>query len=184
MNKTILGIFPSITDAEIALTRLADLGYPTQDISVIMRENTGKVSDINIVHEEENTTSENVLQGAAGGAATGGTIASLTGLLAGVGAITLPGIGAFFVGGPVAAALGLTGLAATAVSAGITGVLAGGLVGAFIGLGVPEGTAEIYQTRIQDGAILLAAPIRDDIDQARVERIFGDQNAENVELIG
>ncbi len=68
------------------------------------------------------------------------------GLLAGVGALAIPGLGPFIAAGPLMAAL--SGAAAGAAVAGVAGAL--------IGLGIPEIEAKKYEGKIRGGNILLA----------------------------
>jgi hypothetical protein len=149
--KTVIGLFTESKDVEGALNELKSRGYNPKDISMIMKD-TREAKKI-----QENTGAD-VGAGAATGAATGAVIGGLTGLLLGVGAITIPGVGAFLIGGPLAAALGLSGAAATTATGAMTGALAGGLIGALMSLGLPREEAERYETRIKEGAILLAVP--------------------------
>ncbi len=68
------------------------------------------------------------------------------GVLAGVGALAIPGLGPFIAAGPIVA--GLAGL-------GVGGAV-GGLVGALIGMGIPEYEAKRYEGRVKDGGNLLS----------------------------
>ncbi len=151
MANMVLGVFDVRNNAEDAILKLEDLGHNPKDISIIMKDK-GQASEI------ESKTGARVAGGAVSGAATGGIIGGLAGLLIGIGAITIPGLGAILIGGPLAGALGLGGAAATTVSGAVTGALAGGLVGALVGLGIPEDEAKIYEDRIKAGAILIAVP--------------------------
>jgi hypothetical protein len=72
----------------------------------------------------------------------GGTL----GVLAGVGALAIPGVGTFIAAGPIMA--GLAGL-------GIGGAV-GGLVGALVGMGIPEYEAKRYEGHVKDGGTLLS----------------------------
>jgi hypothetical protein len=68
------------------------------------------------------------------------------GLLAGVGALAIPGLGVFIAAGPIMGALAGVG----------SGGVAGGLVGAAIGLGLPEFEAKRYVGLIKNGNTLLS----------------------------
>lgn len=154
MSKMVLGVISDPDMAERAVGRLEELGYNPKDISVVMKD---RVQAERFAED----TGGNVAEGAMSGAATGGILGGIAGLLIGVGAIAIPGVGALLIGGPLAAALGLTGAAATTVSGAVTGALAGGLVGALVSLGVPEEDARYYESRIKEGAILIAVPTMD-----------------------
>jgi tetrahydromethanopterin S-methyltransferase subunit C len=66
-------------------------------------------------------------EGTTTGVAAGGTIARTLGLLAGIGALAIPGLGPFIAAGPIMGALAGLGV----------GGAVGGLVGAFVGMGMP-----------------------------------------------
>ena len=71
------------------------------------------------------------------------------GLLAGIGALAIPGLGPFIAAGPIMAAL----------SGAAAGATAGGVVGALVGLGIPEYEAKAYEERIKKGGYLVAVHI-------------------------
>ena len=83
-------------------------------------------------------------EGATTGATTGGVAGEefLLGLLAGIGALAIPGVGPFIAAGPIMAAL----------SGAAVGATTGGLVGGFIGMGVPEFEAKRYEGKLQGPA--------------------------------
>jgi len=89
------------------------------------------------------------------GAVGGGILGGLAGLLVGLGALTIPGIGPVLAAGPLAAALGTT-----LAGAGI-GAAAGGLVGALVGIGVPEEEAEYYAEGVRRGGVLVSVHASD-----------------------
>jgi len=175
MADMVFGIFTDKEDAEDAIDELKAAGFNPKDISIMMRDRLAE-------QELANDTGTNVAEGAVSGAATGGVVGAIAGLLIGVGAITIPGIGPFLIGGPLAAALGLTGAAATTVSGAATGALAGGLLGGLIGLGVPEEDARVYERHLNEGAILVAVPVRER-NEADVRDILEDNGADRVRTI-
>lgn len=149
--KTVIGLFTESKDVENSINELKSRGYNPKDISMIMKD-TREAKKI-----QENTGGD-IAAGAATGATTGAVVGGIAGLLIGIGAIAIPGVGAFLIGGPLAAALGLSGAAATTATGAMTGALAGGIIGALMSLGLPKEDAERYETRIKEGAILLAVP--------------------------
>lgn len=173
-NRTTLGVFTNRDLADQALADLAGMNIAAKDISVIVRDENGVTTT---------SAGNQAAEGAVSGAVTGGALAGITGLLVGIGAVTIPGIGALFVGGPIAAALGLTGAAATTVSAATTGVLAGGLVGGLVGLGVPQETATIYEERLKEGAVLLAVPTITTETENRVRECFEKYGADQIRTV-
>ncbi|MGE5653774.1 MAG: hypothetical protein ACM3ZQ_05825 [Bacillota bacterium] len=74
------------------------------------------------------------------GVTTGAVIGGAAGLLAGLGALAVPGVGPLLAAGPIAAAL----------TGGITGGLAGGL----IDYGIPESESQRYQSQVKQGNIV------------------------------
>ena len=85
-------------------------------------------------------------EGTAAGVTAGGVIGGTIGVLAGVGALAIPGIGPFIAAGPIMA--GLAGL-------GVGGAL-GGFVGALVGMGIPEYEAKRYEGFVKNGGTLLS----------------------------
>lgn len=67
-------------------------------------------------------------------------------MLAGVGALAIPGLGPFIAAGPIMA--GLAGL-------GVGGAV-GGLVGALVGMDIPEYEAKRYEGHVKNGGTLLS----------------------------
>lgn len=176
-GATLLAVFPDRTQADKAVSHIRKKGYEAQDISIIVKE--GIVKD-----EPVTSTATNTVEGMISGATAGGTLGALGGLLIGIGAIAVPGVGVLLIGGPLAAALGLTGAAATAVSAAATGVAAGGLVGGLIGWGLPEETARVYEERVREGAIVLAVSGVSSSDIPTVEDSFSSLGADQIRVVG
>jgi hypothetical protein len=102
------------------------------------------------------TAAETVGGATASGAATGGLIGGVAGLLAGAG--EFPALAGLLIGGPIALALGLTGVAAATVSGVLTGAVAGGLISALTGLGLPEEDAKFYDKTVTEGGYIVAVP--------------------------
>ena len=85
-------------------------------------------------------------EGATTGVAAGGAIGGTLGLLAGIGALAIPGVGPFIAAGPIMATLAGLGV----------GGAVGGLIGALVGMGIPEYEAKRYAGRIKEGGVLLS----------------------------
>lgn len=174
--QTLIGIFQDRFDAESAIDELQEMGFNPRDVSVVVKEGV-------TVAQDTGSKGGRAAEGAVSGAATGGVLGGLAGLLIGIGALAIPGVGAFLVGGPIAAALGLTGAAATTISGATTGALAGGFVGGLIGLGVPEDVARVYEQRVKEGAVLLAVPTNTPTGESEVRKVFEDYNADQIRTI-
>jgi hypothetical protein len=139
MNTSVFGIYPTVTAAEHAIDVLGTTGFPITDISVLVPESIGS-RDIGT--EKKTKAPEGAAAGAGSGALFGGTL----GLLVGLGALAVPGVGPLIAAGPIVATLAGIGLGATV----------GGLTGGLIGLGIPEFEAKRYEGRLQKGGVLLS----------------------------
>lgn len=168
----VVGSYGTDREAIEVIEDLKRQGYKNEDISVISKDQ----EETEAVAEETGT---NAGEGAATGAVTGGALGGLGGVLAGIGALAIPGIGPIVAAGPVVA--GLTGAAA---GAGV-----GGLAGALIGMGVPEEEAKGYESRFNEGEILVlveenetSIPDRNDQDRFVDDRgpIIGDQRSTTI----
>jgi len=160
MDTLVTGTFHDEASANRAIDRLVDLGYPSDDISVIMSRETRSHFEKNSAPGE--SQGAHIAKGAAGGAAIGGTLGALVlGALATTGAVgatvATGGIAGPFVVGPLAAAL---------VGAG-AGAAAGSGLGAIFGASTPHETVERVQKDVDAGHIVVALHAEaDDIDEA------------------
>ena len=68
------------------------------------------------------------------------------GILAGIGALAIPGLGPFIAAGPLLAAL----------SGAAAGAAVGGLTGALVGMGIPEYEAKLYEGKLRNGNLLVS----------------------------
>lgn len=147
MAQTIFGIFPVAAEADATISDLENTGFTAKDISVVVSEK-GKM--------KVETKGQEISRDTATGIRTGGTIGGIAGLIIGIAAITIPGIGGLIVAGPLAVALGLLEVGGTTLAGALTGAAAGGLVGALVGIGVPQERAKGYEEALKKGQILLA----------------------------
>ncbi len=178
-NEVIIGVFPDHKKADDAIKDLEKNGVDASNVSIIMKspgEGKPVAGDKNI------SVVGGVVKNLAGGAGTGGIIGGLLGLLVGITAITIPGLGGLLIAGPVAEALGLTGAAATTVTGAVTGATLGGLIGIFEGIGASREDAKMYAKYVQDGAILVAVPAMMQ-QELQVEDIMKEHDAQQVGTI-
>ena len=156
---TVVGLFRETAQAERAIRDLKAAGFTDNQIGVIMQDRAEE-------RRLATDTGTKAGEGAAAGAVGGGVVGGVLGLLAGVGALAIPGIGPIIAGGA---------LASTLAGAGI-GAAAGGLIGALIGMGIPEEDARYYETGLREGGILVTV----DAGAAGVDarRILLDAGAE------
>lgn len=138
-NTAVFGIYPSRLEVEEAVDRLRRAGFRGTDISVLFQDNQGTKD---FAHEKNTKAPEGSTTGVIAGGIAGGVLGWLTG----IGALVIPGLGAFIAAGPIVAAL---------AGAGAVGTL-GGIIGALIGMGIPEYEARRFEGRIRDGGVLLS----------------------------
>jgi len=166
-NTAVFGIYRTRTDAERAVDTLVSAGFRTEDISVLLPENIGTKD---FAHEKNTKAPEGVTTGAGTGAVVGGTL----GLLAGIGALAIPGLGPFIAAGPIMGALAGIG----------TGGVVGGLIGALVGMGIPEYEAKRYEGRIKEGGILLSVHCDNSDWVKRAKDLLEQTGAEDISSAG
>lgn len=142
MSKSIVGIAKNRIDVEAAVTDLQASGIPAANISILIPDSGG-------IPETGTVKATKAPEGATTGVVTGGLAGGTLGLLAGIGALAIPGVGPLIAAGPVMAAL----------SGAAVGATAGGVVGALVGLGIPELEARVYEERIKKGGYLVAVHV-------------------------
>jgi hypothetical protein len=163
MKKAVIGIVQTVRQAETLVSQLKASGFKTQDISVLF-PNTEGARDF--AHEHSTKAPEGAIAGVGAGGLLGGAI----GLLAGIGALAIPGLGPLIAAGPVMSAL----------SGAAAGAAAGGIVGALVGFGIPEVEAKLYEGKIRDGNLLIAVHTNDPEMRARADKIFKSNGAHDV----
>src|ERR1035438_4019792 len=104
-NTAVFGIYRDRQHVETGVDQLFDAGFRGEDISVLLPDNFGTKD---FAHEKHTKAPE----GAAAGATTGGVLGGTLGLLAGIGAIAIPGLGPFIAAGPLMGALAGLGVGA------------------------------------------------------------------------
>jgi len=164
MSKTsVFCIAKSRAQAEQIVENLQSSGFSSSEISVLLPDTEGK-------HDMGHVKTSKAPEGATTGAATGGVTGGVLGLLAGIGALAIPGVGPFIAAGPIMAALSGAALGATT----------GGLVGGLIGMGIPEFEAKRYEEKLRTGNYLISVHAHDDKEEDRAEEIFKAANAEDI----
>src|SRR5215210_8331141 len=166
-NTAAFGLYKSRSQAENAVDALQQAGFRSDDISVLLPD---QQSSEEFAHEKNTKVPEGTTTGVAAGGAIGGTL----GLLAGIGALAIPGIGPFIAAGPIVAAL---------AGAGAGGAV-GGLIGALVGMGIPEYEAKRYEGRIRSGGILMSVHCDDSEWVGRAKQILLDTGAEDIGSAG
>jgi hypothetical protein len=138
-NTAVFGIYRDRLAAESGVDTLIEHGFRREDISALLPDNTGTKD---FVHEKGTKAPEGATTGAGAGVVVGGTL----GLLVGIGALAIPGLGPFIAAGPIMATL---------AGAGGGGVV-GGIIGALVGMGIPEYEAKRYEGMVREGGVLIS----------------------------
>ncbi len=162
-HRSVYGIASTQAQAERIVARLTQAGFAADAISALFPDAT---SSHGFAHEKHTKAPEGAVTGVAAGGLLGGSV----GLLAGAGAIAIPGLGALFAAGPILAAL----------SGAAVGATVGGVAGALAGLGVPEIEAKRYEGKIRGGNILISVHAMNLGESRAAKEILRDAGAEDV----
>src|ERR1051326_5617447 len=162
-NTAVYGMFTDRTHVETGVDALLANGFRKEDISILVADNLGTKD---FAHELHSKAPEGATTGAGAGVLLGGTL----GLLVGLGALAIPGLGPFLAAGPIMAALAGMGV----------GGAVGGLAGALIGMGIPESEAERYDGRVRQGGILVSVHCDNSEWVGRAKDILKQTGAEDV----
>jgi hypothetical protein len=162
-KTAVFGIYSSVARAEAAVDTFVQTGFPSANISVLLQDYRGTRE---FAHEKETKAPE----GTAAGATAGGVIGGALGVLAGIGALAIPGVGPFIAAGPIMG--GLAGL-------GVGGTV-GGVIGALVGLGIPEYEAKRYEGRLKSGGVLLSVHCDTSEEIIRAKDLLKGTGAEDI----
>lgn len=174
MNRTdnagmMTAMFRDRESAERAYNELRARGYSKDDINVIMSDE-GRKRHFDGDNVEETELGNKSMEGTGAGSAIGGTLGAIVGAVAAIGtSVAIPGLG-LVIAGPLAA--GLAGAGA--------GGLTGGLIGALIGAGIPEERAQVYETGVKEGNIVLGFKPLTPEDATYFESHFQQQRGEHI----
>ena len=163
MSTSVFCIVGSEHQAQDILTRLKGRGFLGSEVSVLFPDKSGTRD---FAHEQNTKAPE----GAVTGVGTGGAVGGVLGLLAGIGALAIPGIGPLIAAGPILAAL----------SGAAVGAAVGGLAGALIGMGIPEIEARRYEGKIRDGNILISVHAEDGDEVRAAKDVFEAAGATDI----
>src|SRR5512143_568142 len=115
-SRVVTGMFKDRESAERAYQSVTERGYKTDDVNLIMSDDTRKKHFSDEEHDTE--LGNKALEGAGAGAGIGGTIGAILAVIGAAGTLAIPGLN-IVAAGPIVAAL--------------TGAGAGGLAGGLIG---------------------------------------------------
>lgn len=165
MAKAVVGVFRSEERAKEAINELKRQGFDEREISLIARDNKHGASQEG-ADRGENQGFTMGGQNVGDGALTGGALGGIAGLLAGAGALLVPGVGPIIAAGPLAAFL--------------TGIVGGGLVGSLVDFGIPEESGRHLEERVKQGDILVTLKAGED-EISKVSSVLKRFGAEDVE---
>lgn len=167
-NKhAVLGLVATHAEAESAVAELQRSGFSKNDISALLPDKKGSRD---FAHENNTKAPEGAIAGVGAGGAIGGTI----GLLAGIGALAIPGLGVLIAAGPIMAFL----------SGAAAGAAVGGVTGALVGIGIPEVEAKQYEGKIKGGNILLSVHVETSEERDRAKKILERMSAKDIVTVG
>ncbi|MBA3815711.1 MAG: hypothetical protein H0X29_04165 [Parachlamydiaceae bacterium] len=196
MSKAVFGLANNEDQARRIVDHLLSAGFVNEDISLLYPDrNKEKITTDdrgNIAYEENiahsghaedtrhptnvkkgNITTEKhtkAPEGGATGATAGGLLGGSLGLLAGIGALAIPGVGPFIAAGPIMAAL----------SGSALGGSLGLLLGALIGAGIPEYEAKKYESGLKHGNILISVHTNSDEEITSASEIMKKEGAKDI----
>lgn len=186
MTKAVFGLATNDEQARRIVDHLLSSGFSNEDISILYpdrnkdRIRTNERGDVeygnsftqrhmkkgNLTTEKHSKASE----GGVAGATTGGILGGSLGLLAGIGALAIPGLGPFIAAGPIMATL-----SGSAVGGGV-----GLLIGALIGSGIPEYEAKKYEAGLKEGNILISVHTDNDEEIKQANEIMKKEGAKDI----
>jgi hypothetical protein len=166
-KTAVFGIYRDATQAEQTVDRLLATGFRNDAISVLLPD---AKSSKDFAHEKNTKAPEGTTTGVTAGGAIGGTL----GLLAGIGALAIPGVGPFIAAGPIMGALAGLGV----------GGAVGGLIGALVGMGIPEYEAKRYEGRIKEGGVLLSVHCDTADEITRAKELLKQTGAQDISSSG
>jgi hypothetical protein len=154
----VTAVFDDHAGAERAVTELRRLGVTDADLSFVARSEDEAVA----AGAAPDTAGKRAAKGAATGAGAG--------LLFGLAALAIPGLGPFITAGGLASALGTTGgaLAAGAIVGGTSGAIAGALSKA----GYSQEESDFYGPAVERGGVLVAVDDEAELSPQEVVEIL------------
>jgi hypothetical protein len=166
-NTAVFGIYATPSTAEAAVDHLLSVGFTNSAISVLLPDNESTRA---FAHEKNTKAPEGTTTGVAAGGVIGGTL----GLLAGIGALAIPGVGPLIAAGPIMGALAGLGVGGTV----------GGVVGALVGMGIPEYEAKRFEGAVKGGGTLLSVHCDTSDEISRAKEALKNTGAHDVASSG
>ncbi|NLR97223.1 hypothetical protein HGP17_10290 [Rhizobium sp. P38BS-XIX] len=164
--RTVAELYDNYYDAKAAVQALESAGVPSDQISIV----TNKENGVDVEGQGSYAG-----EGAGTGAGVGAVAGGAGGLLASLGMLAIPGVGA------VVAAGWLAATAAGAVAGAVAGGAVGGIVGAMVRAGIPEDEANLYAEGLRRGGSVVTAKIEDG-KMAEVHTILDRSHPVDIDL--
>lgn len=173
-QRTVSRMYDNYDDAKMVVHDLEAAGVPHSEISLIANSDAhGRTVGTAAVTgggtnpaDPADPSDTNPESGGKRGSVVGTVLGGGAGLLAGIGAIAIPGVG------PVVAA---GWLIATLTGAGI-GAASGGIIGALTGAGVSRDEAHVYAEGVKRGGTLVTVRA-EEAEASRIETIMAQRGA-------
>lgn len=162
-EKSVFCIATSLGQASRIVDQLKVWKFSNNDISVLFPD---KGSPHDFAHKKHSMPHEDMVTGASAGSMVGGAL----GWIAGIGTLTIPGVGPFIAAGPIMAAL----------SGAAVGAAIGSVTGGLIGLGIPEIEAKHNEVKIKASNLLISVHAKSAHDITLAKDIFKQSGAENI----
>lgn len=162
-TSNIVSVFDTMEQAQAAVRDLVDAGISRSDISLVANDRSGKYAGTTRTGDSDagydTGTGAKTVDGTSVGenVAVGTGVGALGGLLIGLGALAIPGVGPIIAAGPLAATLG----------GALSGALGGGLIGALKDAGVPDDDAGFYAEHVRRGGVIVTVSA----DEATGDRV-------------
>ncbi len=166
-ERTIAHVYDNYDDATRVVSALEGAGIPSSDISLVGHQAQAGTSGTGSTSAD---TAEHTGTGAGTGLTLGTVLGGGAGLLAGLGALAIPGVG------PIVAA---GWLIATVTGAGV-GAAAGGLIGSLTGAGVSEVDANMHAEGVRRGGTLVTVRA-DEMRAVEIETMMSGHNPVNLQ---
>lgn len=166
-NTAVFGIYGTQEAAERGVDQLLSSGFSNSDVSVLMPDNESTRA---FAHEKHTKAPE----GTTTGATTGGVVGGTLGLLAGIGALAIPGVGPLIAAGPIVATIAGVGAGGTV----------GGIVGALVGMGIPEYEAKRFEGAVKEGGVLVSVHCDYSDEITTAKRVFNQSGAHDIASTG
>jgi hypothetical protein len=158
----IFGVYYDKAQATASVESITDSGFPADEVSILAPETLGFKDLAHDRHAKAGSSTAVVTSSVA----IGGTL----GLVAGVGALAIPGIGPLLAAGPLLGALAGMG----------AGGVVGGAIDAIDAAGPAVHAAKVYEGHIREGGILVSVNCRSADEIARAKELLARTGAQAI----